>query len=222
MFRTKKGASQASEPAVETPPVTEAPAAMAEPTKPEPRRGVPLQSGRPLPHAAFALDLSRRSSELSQIAGRSGDGSHASVAKDKVLTVGREVEVRGEVAACDRLVVDGVAHLTLTSARLLQIGSSGTFNGIADIVEADIAGRFDGDLTVRERLTIRASGQVRGRIRYGQIVIEAGGEVSGDIGTLDGQVRVPAAGLAASGADARAATPSPSPFSDVMLTATAD
>ena len=44
--------------------------------------------------------------------------------------------------------------------------------------EADIRGRFDGDLVVHKRLLIRATGRVSGAIRYGEIEIEAGGKIS--------------------------------------------
>ena len=44
-----------------------------------------------------------------------------------------------------------------------------------------IRGRFDGVLNVRRRLLIRASGRVTGTVRYGQIEIECGGQISGDV-----------------------------------------
>ena len=47
--------------------------------------------------------------------------------------------------------------------------------------EAEIQGRFEGNLVVRKRLLIKASGRVSGTIRYGQIEIECGGQISGDI-----------------------------------------
>ena len=47
--------------------------------------------------------------------------------------------------------------------------------------EAEIQGRFEGNLVVRMRLLIKASGRVSGTIRYGQIEIECGGQISGDV-----------------------------------------
>jgi hypothetical protein len=43
------------------------------------------------------------------------------------------------------------------------------------------SGRFEGDLIVRNRLLIKATGRVSGTIRYGQIEIECGGQIFGDI-----------------------------------------
>lgn len=218
MFRSKKGATPGSEPVSESVAAVEVAAPQPEVARPEPRRNIPFPAGRPLPHSAFPLDISRRSSELSQIAGRGGEPAQAGAARDKTMTIGREVEFRGEITVCDRLVIDGSAQLTVSGARLLQIGAAGVFTGAADVAEADIGGRFEGELTVRERLTIRVTGQVRGRIRYGQIVIEAGGELSGDVGTLDAQARDSATGDGAPG-DGSAL---PSPFADVKLAAPAD
>ena len=50
--------------------------------------------------------------------------------------------------------------------------------------EPEIHGRFEGELTARKQLVIHASGKVSGKIRYGKLTIEEGGELSGDIGAL--------------------------------------
>lgn len=218
MFRSKRGASQGSEPASEPAAAVEAPPPPVEAVKPEVKRNIPFPAARPMPHAGFPLDISRRSSELAQLGGRAGEAERTAANRDKTLTIGRDVELRGEVPMCERLVVDGTAQLTLSGARLLQIGPSGLFTGSADVAEADIAGRFEGQLTVRERLTIRGSGQVRGRICYGQIVIEAGGEVSGDIGTVAMAAREVAGDAAATGNGLAPAAP----FADVKFAAPAD
>lgn len=42
-------------------------------------------------------------------------------------------------------------------------------------------GTFDGNLTVRQKLVIFSTGKVTGKIRYGKIVIEEGGQLSGEI-----------------------------------------
>jgi cytoskeletal protein CcmA (bactofilin family) len=38
---------------------------------------------------------------------------------------------------------------------------------------------------VKNLLTIHKSGRVDGSVRYGQIIIEVGGQISGDMGSLD-------------------------------------
>jgi cytoskeletal protein CcmA (bactofilin family) len=58
----------------------------------------------------------------------------------------------------------------------------------ATIDEIEVRGRFEGNLVVRKRLFIRATGRVSGTIRYGQLEIERGGQISGDIQSGDDAV----------------------------------
>ena len=88
-----------------------------------------------------------------------------------------------EITDCDTLVVEGRVESALDS-RVIQIAENGVFNGAASIDIAEIRGRFDGELTARKQLVIHASGRVAGKIRYGNIKIEEGGEISGDVGSL--------------------------------------
>jgi cytoskeletal protein CcmA (bactofilin family) len=97
------------------------------------------------------------------------------------LIVGREISLSGEITACDRLVVEGSVQANLANCRDIDIADSGLFKGSASIDDAEIRGRFEGTLTVRRRLLIRASGRVVGTVRYGQIEIECGGQISGDV-----------------------------------------
>jgi cytoskeletal protein CcmA (bactofilin family) len=97
------------------------------------------------------------------------------------LTVGPNIKLKGvEITDCDTLVVEGTVEATMDS-RLMQIAEQGAFNGSAEIDIAEIHGSFDGNLTVRQKLVIFATGKVTGKIRYGKIVIEEGGQLSGEI-----------------------------------------
>jgi cytoskeletal protein CcmA (bactofilin family) len=63
----------------------------------------------------------------------------------------------------------------------MEIAESGLFRGDAFSEQAEIRGRFEGELVVRKRLLIRASGHVSGTISYGEIEIERGGKVLGTV-----------------------------------------
>jgi cytoskeletal protein CcmA (bactofilin family) len=97
------------------------------------------------------------------------------------LTVGREITLSGEITSCDKLIIEGSVEANLNNCRDVEIAESGLFKGSASIEDAEIHGRFEGNLTVRKRLLIKASGRVSGTIRYGQIEIECGGQISGDV-----------------------------------------
>lgn len=97
------------------------------------------------------------------------------------LTVGPNIKLKGvEITDCDTLVVEGTVEATMDS-RVIQIAQQGEFKGSAEIDIAEIRGVFDGNLTVRNKLVIYSTGKVTGRIRYGKVVIEEGGQLSGDI-----------------------------------------
>jgi cytoskeletal protein CcmA (bactofilin family) len=49
---------------------------------------------------------------------------------------------------------------------------------------AEVRGNFEGELTARKRLVIHATGKVTGTIRYGAMMVEEGGTISGDVATL--------------------------------------
>lgn len=97
------------------------------------------------------------------------------------LIVGPNIKLKGvEINDCDTLVVEGLVEATIDS-RVIQIAEKGEFKGSAGIDLAEIRGDFEGELTVRQKLVIYATGKVTGKIRYGKLVIEEGGQISGDV-----------------------------------------
>ncbi|MDO9599740.1 MAG: polymer-forming cytoskeletal protein [Azoarcus sp.] len=100
------------------------------------------------------------------------------------LIVGPHVKLKGaEILDCDTLVVEGRVEATMDS-RVIRISEAGAFSGKVGIDVAEIHGVFEGELTARQQLIIHATGRVSGKIRYGRILIEEGGEVSGDVQPL--------------------------------------
>jgi cytoskeletal protein CcmA (bactofilin family) len=105
------------------------------------------------------------------------------------LIVGPNVKLKGaEILDCDTLVVEGRVEATMDS-RVIRIAENGAFAGKVGIDVAEIFGAFDGELTARSQLVIHATGRVSGKIRYGKILIEAGGEISGDVQALSASAR---------------------------------
>lgn len=127
-------------------------------------------------------DAGRRSA-ASAAAGRAqAQGQDAT--EGKKLLVGREISLSGEIRACETLVVEGTVEAEINGTKLLDVQPSGLFKGTATVDVAEIAGRFDGDLTVRERLYVRATGHVHGTIRYRSLEIESGGRIGGTLTEL--------------------------------------
>jgi cytoskeletal protein CcmA (bactofilin family) len=188
-------ASPASSPMPVTPPpvppVPPAPLLGDAPGRsPLPERGYDMNTPKapsPAAPSPFKADIPRRVVDIPG-APKRPEGGQVEVRK---LIVGRDISLSGEITACDVLVVEGTVEARLRDGRTIEIAETGLFKGSVEIDEADIAGRFEGEITVRGRLRLRAGGRIQGSIRYGELEVEAGGQLSGDIQVID-TVRKPA------------------------------
>lgn len=116
--------------------------------------------------------------------------TQSQIAAGSTLTVGPNIKLKSaEISDCDTLVVEGHVDGTVSSMAI-QIAQTGTLNGTATIDNAEIRGEFKGELTVRKRLMICSTGKVTGKISYGKLVIEEGGELIGDVQAMHGTVPV--------------------------------
>jgi len=140
-------------------------------------------------------DLPRRVVDIPGVARRVE--RPATPSESKKLIVGRDIYLKGQISACERLVVEGTVEAELTDCRTIEVADSGTFKGSAQVESAEISGRVEGSLTVRERLLIHNSGRVTGTVHYGRIEIEQGGEINGEVKSLGAAATTAAARLVA-------------------------
>ena len=148
----------------------------------QPRQpGSVLGSGSSLSGSSnSAASASSSSTGLGSVVNKSASSATGEPAGSK-LTVGPNIKLKGvEITDCDTLVVEGTVEATMNS-RVIQIAAEGAFRGSAEIDIAEIHGEFEGNLTVREKLVIFGSGRVHGKIRYGKVIIEEGGQLTGEI-----------------------------------------
>ncbi len=132
----------------------------------------------------FRPEIPRRVAEIPGVTRR---GDHRLSLEDDAnrLTVGRNICLNGEITACEKLVVEGRVEAVLAEARMIEVMPTGFYKGSANVQDADISGNFEGSLLATEILTVRKGGRISGSVRYGKIVIESGGEISGDMTSLD-------------------------------------
>ena len=130
------------------------------------------------PASGSSTSAAKPVSDTVSTASTTHSGTHEGGSK---LTVGPNIKLKGvEITDCDTLVVEGLVEATMDS-RVIQIAEQGAFKGSAEIDVAEIRGEFNGNLTVRQKLVIYSTGKVTGTIRYGKLVIEEGGQLSGEI-----------------------------------------
>ncbi len=107
-------------------------------------------------------------------------------ASSRRLVVGEGLSLSGEITSCDVLVVAGKVEAKLTDGKLLEINETGQFRGSVEIENADIGGRYDGQLVVHGRLTVRSTGRISGMIKYGELEVNAGGQIIGEMQVVGG------------------------------------
>ncbi len=198
MFRRKREDGEDSA----IPPMMDEPAPQAERAAPTthslfPRPGAAPLSASSLSGGAFAKgspvpppppSVTPRAPQGSAMTRDRALGSSDS--EPRKLVVGQGIVLSGQITACERLVVEGTVECSLSECRTIEIAGSGFFKGQAEVDYVDLAGRFEGTLTVRERLFIRSTGKIHGKINYSQIEIEPGGEISGDVKVVPGPSRL--------------------------------
>ncbi|RAI61114.1 polymer-forming cytoskeletal protein [Roseicella frigidaeris] len=102
----------------------------------------------------------------------------------RTLVVGRGISLQGTVTDAERLVVEGTVESQMIQASELFVAQSGICKGELQVEDAEIAGLFDGTITARNSLVIRASGKVNGTARCRKLSVEEGGQVSGQMEML--------------------------------------
>ncbi len=141
------------------------------------------EEGNPNAGAAFRPEITRRLPDLPGGIMRGNQPAEPTETGNR-LTVGRDIVLNGQITACDELVVEGRVEAALENSQSITIAETGFFKGSAVIEEATISGHFEGSLTVRGELTVKASGRVEGDVRYGRLCIESGGQIVGSMEAL--------------------------------------
>ena len=141
-------------------------------------------AGSPAANAARTLSPAQKPAETPAAAAPATTAPVAATESGSRLIVGPDVKLKSaEILDCDTLVVEGRVEATMDS-RVIRIADKGAFSGKVSIDVAEIHGSFDGELTARSQLIIHATGKVSGKIRYGKLLINEGGELCGDINSL--------------------------------------
>jgi len=80
----------------------------------------------------------------------------------------------GDLSSEGDFRIDGTLEGTLTTKGRVIIGQDGVVKGTVDCENADIEGKFSGDLKVNTMLTIKATANISGDVVIGKLSVEPG------------------------------------------------
>ncbi len=94
--------------------------------------------------------------------------------------IGEGVIFKGEAKVPNKAVINGDFSGFL-DAQTLEIQSNGVITGNTKADAVKVFGKLNSELTCRNLLAIESSGEVQGKLKYGEIEIARGGRVIGNI-----------------------------------------
>ncbi len=88
--------------------------------------------------------------------------------------------VKGKIRNCRQMEIRGYVEGEL-AAESVVVHQGGTFFGTLKSDKADVAGSVQGEVFVKNLISIRSSGSVNGEVRYGQLAMEMGADLSAEL-----------------------------------------
>ena len=80
----------------------------------------------------------------------------------------------GEITSDGDFRIDGVLEGTLKTSGRVIVGAEGFVKGTVESANADIEGRFSGQLSASATLTIKATSNISGDVTVGKLSVEPG------------------------------------------------
>lgn len=97
-------------------------------------------------------------------------------------TIGPSIQIRGDLAGDEDLVVQGRVEGTITlKQNLVTIGQEGQVNATVNARVVVVEGQVEGDLNGEEQVMLKNSANVRGNIAAPRITVEDGAHFKGSI-----------------------------------------
>jgi cytoskeletal protein CcmA (bactofilin family) len=107
----------------------------------------------------------------------------ASAQKGPGVSIGRGIGFTGSIEGADTLTVETKVELSV-KCRLLVVAEEGHYSGKVEAEIVEIRGRFDGEMTAKDRLIIHDKGAISGTIKYKEIEVARGATLTGNFDVL--------------------------------------
>lgn len=98
----------------------------------------------------------------------------------RVLIIREDTYLKGEIRNAGRIEVYGYLEGDV-AGDLVIVHPGGRCFGRLKVDTADIRGALQGDIIVRQLITIRGTGEVVGNVKYGKLAMELGGQLTAEM-----------------------------------------
>ena len=100
--------------------------------------------------------------------------------KDKSIFIGNGVVFKGSINAPNQAIISGTVEGDVV-AKDVVIGAAGIVSGRTEADFIDVKGELNEAVTSKNVLIVRSSGKVSGDVTYGELEIERGGKIKGNM-----------------------------------------
>lgn len=101
--------------------------------------------------------------------------------EEPMTILSQNVSIKGELFFEKTLRIDGSFEGQLFSEGKLIVGPTGSIKADIDLQEAFIAGKVEGNITVKERLVLRGSAEICGNITAPLLSVDEGVSITGSV-----------------------------------------
>jgi len=100
------------------------------------------------------------------------------------LMIGEGVIITGTIKANSKVTIQGTVDGDI-ECNSITISKSGNVKGKIKTDTITVEGKAEGEINAEDVLNIKSTGHVSGKVFYGEIQIEEGGKISGEINHRD-------------------------------------
>ncbi|MFP2997946.1 polymer-forming cytoskeletal protein [Spongiivirga sp. MCCC 1A20706] len=88
--------------------------------------------------------------------------------------IGKGTNIVGDISSDADFRIDGALEGNVKTSGKVVIGRTGSIKGKVECLNADIEGKFSGELSVNDTLALKASANIQGDVVAGKLAVEPG------------------------------------------------
>lgn len=88
--------------------------------------------------------------------------------------IGQNTKIKGDISSEGDFRIDGSLEGSVKTSGKVVIGKDGSIDGKIECVNADIEGKFSGELLVSNVLSLKATAHIEGQVNVAKLAIEPG------------------------------------------------